>query len=57
LEAEREMNKQFEEAQMQNLPPVRVNRTAVPPGFQVQDVVSDKGTHVANPTKPHTPAF
>lgn len=57
LEMEREVTKQFEEARFQNLPPIRVGRTAAPPRFQTQDLTSEKGTPGRNQNRPNTPAF
>lgn len=55
LEAEREMTKQFEEAQLKNLPPVRVDRPKAPPGFITTDLTGE--TPVATPHKQPTPTF
>lgn len=41
LERERELTKKFEEEQLQNLPPSRVGRPRVPPGYQTQDLTSE----------------
>ncbi|XP_044318611.1 uncharacterized protein [Triticum aestivum] len=56
----KEKSKQLEELQLQNLPPIRTNRNAVPPGFVQQgrtDNASAIGTPVTARDKANTPAF
>lgn len=57
LEAERELNRQFEEAQLQNLPPVRVQKPSTTERIPMQDLTAERNTPVAHQAKPHTPAF
>ena len=60
LVAEKEKSKQLEEIQLQNLPPIRTNRTNGPPGFVPQgrqETHSNVGTPMTARQNAHTPVF
>ena len=60
LVAEKEKSKQLEEIQLQNLPPIRTNRTNGPPGFVPQgrqETHSNVGTPVTARQNANTPVF
>lgn len=60
LEAEKEKTRQLEDLQLHNLPPVRVTKPTVPPGYEQQgrtEQASPLGSPVNATQHPYTPVF